>query len=248
MRLRDQIASLRGELDRDVGAINAQKLLTYFQEQAGQTAAASLTSSDGAAATAAASCSGATSPNSSGGGGGAVVEHSFVLSLVPLAHMDASITRVYQLIYLQEELARCQAILMLASTGGGGPAGAATTAAADNTATGQDEARNNVTPRTHSAANDKAALLSTSNLTLKRQLLLHRRPRVATAGSATRIDKLPGSVANVSRGSGSAATGSTSSASTASAAGGAQPGGHSALSRTSVLPARGAPRSQRQRK
>jgi hypothetical protein len=174
-----------------------------------------------------------------------VVEHSFVLSLVPLAHMDASITRVYQLIYLQEELARCQAILMLASTGGGGLDGAATAAAGNNTAAGQDEAHNNITPRTHSVANDKAALLSTSNLTLKRQLLLHRRPHVATAGGA-RTDKLTGSVANVSRGSGSAATGSASSASTASAAGGAA--GHSALSRTSVLPARGAPRSQRQRK
>jgi len=245
MRLRGQIASLRGELDRDVGAINAQKLLAYFQEQAGQTAAASLTSCTSTEHTtpAAASTSGATSPS----GGGAAVEHSFVLSLVPLAHMDASITRVYQLIYLQEELARCQAILMLAA-GGPGPNDAPATGSADNTAAGQDEAHNNITPRTQSVANDKAALLSTSNLTLKRQLLLHRRPRVATAGSATRIDKLTGSVTNASRVSGSAATGSASSASTASASGGPQPGGHSVLSRTSVLPARGAPRSQRQRK
>jgi len=255
-RLRSQIATLRAELDRDVGAVNAQKLLEYFQAQAGQSAAAQQAGDDDSS-----NVSGAAA--APGGGGGADVEHAFVLSLVPsLSQMDAALTRVYQLIYLQEERARCEAILLLApprSTDEGRRVGTGAAAAravlAQSKQTGDAPAAEgedalNLTPRvTASAAaarisnGPQASLLSTSNLTLKRDLMLHRRARVATAAPGA-----PGAAARTAsaqRTQPSQAQAQQQSAKTGAAAATAV----GPLARTLAPPrAAGAPRSQRQRK
>lgn len=162
-KLRAQIAALVTQVEEMVGRASFAKLYEYFKVQAASGESGG--SSGGGGVTASSSPSAVS----------ASAEHEFVLSLVRVEDMDACITKIYQLLYLEEEADKCTHILQLA----------AAAAKIDGQASAAQATSHalNMTPRP-AVPSTPSALLATSNLTLKRQALLHPRSRVATASAA----------------------------------------------------------------
>jgi hypothetical protein len=161
-KLRAQIAALVAQVEEMVGRVSFAKLYEYFKVQA-----ASDNSGGGSGGGAVASSPSPVSPTA---------EHEFVLSLVRVEDMDACITKLYQILYLEEEADKCAHILQLAAAAAAKVDGRAPAALATSHAL-------NMTPRP-AVPSTPSTLLSTSNLTLKRQALLHPRSRAATAAAA----------------------------------------------------------------
>lgn len=184
--LRSQLAAIRGEVISAVGEVNLQLLLDYYHTLTNRTnddeqENENMNKSD--ASTRVDDVDRSDSDN---------MQPEWLQTLLRDQSRVDIVTRIYQLLYLQEEEARCNHILEMATAAAQSTKNNASTADADSDS--RSSTRHvNLTPRLTPAVSSSDALNHTNNLTIKRQSVLHRPQRVSTAepGSRARNSVLP---------------------------------------------------------